>query len=306
MDNGHLRDTEGTIFNIQHYCIHDGPGIRTNVFLKGCPLRCLWCANPESQKPYPQIMYRRDLCVKCGACADICPVHAIALTPEGVLTQREKCTGCGKCASVCRPKARELSGYRITAGEVFDEIAGDALFYGDDGGVTVTGGEALAQPDFTRAILSLCKDSGIHTAIETCGHAKWSVMEPILRLTDVVLYDLKEMDSVLHKQYTGADNSLILENLLKINEETDCEIWVRVPVIPGYNADEKNISAIGKFVKENLSHCTQVHLLPFHDMGLSKFEQLENPTNHFTSFLPSDSEMDSLRNIIKSYHITYK
>lgn len=251
-------------------------------------------------------MYRKDICLRCEACIGICPVHAITMTEEGVLTNRESCTGCGHCAAVCKPKARELSGYIASAGEVFDEVSEDVLFYGEEGGITVTGGEAFAQPDFTHALLSLCKASGIHTAVETCGYANWEIMKPIIRLTDVVLFDLKEMDPALHKQYTGVSNSRILENLKRIDSETDCEIWVRVPVIPGYNADEDNIASIAGFVKDNLSHCTQIHLLPFHNMGLSKFEQLENPSNHFSSFPPSDSETERLREIVRSFHILCK
>lgn len=308
MDEQELRSITGTIFNVQHYCIHDGPGIRTNVFVKGCPLRCLWCANPESQEPFPQIMYRSDTCLRCGACIAVCPQKAVTMAKDHshVITDRSKCTGCGKCAEVCQPKARERTGYSTTAGAVFDEVAGDALFYGDDGGITITGGEALAHPKFTSALLQLCRNAGIKTAVETCGYANWDIMEPVIRLCDVVLYDVKEMDSKLHKQYTGVSNEKILDNLKKINDLTDCEIWVRVPTIPGYNDDEENITAVGRFVKDNLSHCTQVHLLPFHNMGISKFQQLENTPNGFSSQVPENSHMEALRDLIREMGIICK
>lgn len=312
MNENELRAVTGTIFNIQHFCIHDGPGIRTNVFVKGCPLHCIWCANPESQSRYPQLMYRADSCVGCGACAAVCPQAAIspvekADTRHGfrVRTDRGKCSNCGACVSVCKAKAREISGRTVTVGEVFDEVAGDALFYGEDGGITVTGGEALAQPEFTKALLTLCKSAGITTCIETCGFARWEIMEPILRLTDVVLYDIKETNPVRHKEYTGVDNTLILDNLKKVNDSMDCEIWVRVPTIPGYNDETENLNDLGKFVSVNLNHCTQVHLLPFHKLGLGKLEQLEAERN-FSSEVPKDAYMEQLRDIVRSYGLICK
>lgn len=302
-----LRAVTGTIFNVQHYCIHDGPGIRTNVFVKGCPLRCIWCANPESQMPMPQLMYRVDKCLGCGACASVCPNQAVSLTGDGkVRTDRAVCSGCGACVPVCPAEAREIMGYTVTAGEVFDEVAGDSLFYGEDGGITVTGGEALAHPQFTMALLELCRQNGIHTAVETCGFAAWTVMKPILELCDMVLYDEKQMDSELHRKYTGQGNEQILENLKKINDELECEIWVRVPTIPGYNDSAENITAVGKFVKEQVSRCTQIHLLPFHRMGESKFEQLENEPNGFHSEVPSDAKMEELRDIIRGFGLICK
>lgn len=312
MNENELRAVTGTIFNIQHFCIHDGPGIRTNVFVKGCPLHCIWCANPESQSRYPQLMYRADSCVGCGACAAVCPQAAIspvekADTRHGfrVRTDRGKCSNCGACVSVCKAKAREISGRTVTVGEVFDEVAGDALFYGEDGGITVTGGEALAQPEFTKALLTLCKSAGITTCIETCGFARWEIMEPILRLTDVVLYDIKETNPVRHKEYTGVDNTLILDNLKKVNDSMDCEIWVRVPTIPGYNDETENLNDLGKFVSVNLNHCTQVHLLPFHKLGLGKLEQLEAERN-FSSEVPKDAYMEQLRDIVRSFGLICK
>ena len=272
MNEAALRNVRGTIFNIQHYSIHDGPGIRTNVFLKGCPLRCLWCSNPESQKPVPQLMFRAD-----------------------------RCTGCGACAAVCPNEAREIIGTSVTAGEVFDEVAQDELFYAKDGGVTLTGGEVLAQPAFSAAILQLCRQAKIHTAIETCGFADWSALEEVLLYTDLVLYDLKEMDPALHRKYTGVDNNQILENLKKIDDQKALEIWVRVPLIPGYNDDKENLLATARFVKENLHKCTQIHLLPFHRLGEGKYEQLENEPNGFSSTVPEDSYMESLREYVRSF-----
>lgn len=306
MSNEALRQVTGTIFNVQHYCIHDGPGIRTNVFVKGCPLRCLWCANPESQKGMPQLLYRADKCVGCGACAAVCPQGAVTVTDGKAHTDRTRCTGCGACVEPCPTDAREIMGRTATAGEVFDEVNGDALFYGNDGGVTITGGEALAHPKFTHAVLSLCREAGLNTAVETCGYAPWDVMKPILSLCDVVLYDQKQMDPEKHKAYTGVSNELILENLRRISDELDCDIWVRVPTIPGYNDDPENIAAVADFVKAYVPKCSQIHLLPYHNMGESKSEQLESDPNGFASHIPTDAEMEALRDIVRARGILCK
>lgn len=295
MDEAALRSVRGTVFNIQHYSIHDGPGIRTNVFLKGCPLSCLWCSNPESQSRMPQLMFRADRCTGCGACISSCPVSAISFRDPIVQNDRSLCTGCGACVAVCPNEAREIMGEEKSAGAVFDEVAQDVLFYDKDGGVTLTGGEVLAQPSFASAILKLCKNANIHTVIETCGFADWDVLEGILQDVDLVLFDLKEMDPERHKKYTGADNRKILENLKKINDETDCGIWVRVPVIPDYNDDQENLLATERFVKENVQRCARIDLLPFHRLGEAKYEQLEKAPNGFHSEVPSDSYMESLR-----------
>ena len=303
MDEAALRTVSGTVFDIQHYSIHDGPGIRTNVFFKGCPLRCLWCSNPESQERRPSLMFRADLCTGCGACLSACPAGAIAFAdPAGpVRNDRTKCTGCGSCVGICPQHAREITGREVTAGEVFDEVAMDTLFYDKDGGVTLTGGEVLAQPAFASAILQLCRQGGIHTAIETCGFADQDELAAILPHTNLVLFDLKEMDPALHRKYTGAGNEKILENLKMINDEADCEIWARIPLIPGYNDDPENLGATARFVKENVPRCTQIHLLAFHRLGEGKYTQLEKEPNGFSSTVPEDAEMEALREYVRSF-----
>lgn len=299
-----LRSISGTIFNIQHYCIHDGPGVRTNVFVKGCPLRCIWCANPESQIATPQIMFRADKCVGCGACVQACPNNAIFISDSKARTNRNICVGCGECVKVCAPEARELMGHTATVGEVFDEVAKEKIFYGKDGGLTVTGGEALAHPEFTLALLKLCKNDGIATAVETCGQVKWETMKSVLSYCDTVLYDMKQTDTVKHKAYMGTGNELILENLKKLNDELDCDIWVRVPTIPGYNADEDNIRRVGEIVSSQITRCKRVDLLPFHNMGEAKAEQLDRDMNGFHSETPSKEYMESLKEIIRGFGLT--
>ena len=246
-------------------------------------------------------MFRADRCTGCGACLSTCPVSAISLVDQRIQNDRSLCTGCGACVAVCPNEAREIIGTTATAGEVFDEVAQDELFYAKDGGVTLTGGEVLVQPAFASAVLQLCRQAKIHTAIETCGFADWAALKEVLQYTDLVLYDLKEMDPEFHKKYTGVDNSRILENLKKIDDQMDLEIWVRVPLIPGCNDDKENLLATARFVKENLHKCTQIHLLPFHRLGEGKYEQLENEPNGFSSTVPDDSYMESLRDYVKSF-----
>lgn len=304
-----LRAVTGTIFNIQHYCIHDGPGIRTNVFVKGCPLRCQWCANPESQAAAPQLMYLFDKCVGCGRCMEVCPQKAISRRtdrPDRVQTDRTLCTACGACTQVCAVEARSISGRVATAGEVFDELSRDRLFYGADGGVTVTGGEALAHPQFTGALMHLCRDAGISTAVETCGAVPWGIMEPVLRYTDIVLYDIKQMDSERHREYTGLGNETILSNLIHISEDTDCTIIVRCPVIPPCNDSPENMHALGRFLTEHHIRCSEIDLLPYHNLGEGKREQLEPDTEGFRSHAPSDEEMEALRDILRGYGFLVK
>lgn len=304
MTTEELRAVTGTVFNIQHYCIHDGPGIRTNVFVKGCPLRCLWCANPESQAGYPQLMYLADKCAGCGRCIEACPQRAISRRedePERVTTDRARCTTCGACAALCPTEARSVMGAVKTAGEVFDDVAGDRLFYGEDGGLTVTGGEAFAHPRFTRALIRLCRESGISTAVETCGHAPWETMAPILGDTDLVLFDVKQMNPARHREYTGVGNELILENLNRISGETDCKIIVRCPVIPPCNNGRENMEALAHFLTRNQIRCSEIDLLPYHNLGEGKRVQLEPEVEGFTSCTPSDEEMETLRDILRGH-----
>lgn len=304
-----LRNATGTVFNIQHYCIHDGPGIRTNVFVKGCPLQCVWCANPESQSGVPQLMYLADRCTGCGACIAACARKAVsrrAGRPELVQTDRDLCTACGACAKECPAGARSISGKEMTAGEAFDEVAGDRLFYGADGGLTVTGGEALAHPKFTGALVRLCKEAGIGTAVETCGAVPWEVMAPILADTDVVLYDIKQMDSARHKQYTGQGNELILSNLERISAETQCRIIVRCPVIPPCNDGPEEMHALGRFLTEKRIRCSEINLLPYHNLGEGKRDQLEPGDEGFRTQTPPDWEMEALRDILRGYGFVVK
>src|SRR5512136_235019 len=208
---------QGIIFNIQGYCIHDGPGIRTSVFLKGCPLRCLWCQNPESHSYYPELLFAEEKCAGCGECVRVCPEKAVRMRGKASQTDRRLCKSAGLCVDACPNEARAVIGRRATTDEVFKEIAADSLFYQESGGgVTLSGGEPLAQPEFAAGILKKCREAGFHTALDTCGYASWTVAREVLRHVDLVLYDFKHMDPAIHRKYTGVSNELILQNAEKI------------------------------------------------------------------------------------------
>jgi pyruvate formate lyase activating enzyme len=280
----------GVVFNIQRYSIHDGPGIRTTVFMKGCPLRCVWCQNPESQASRPQLFFNRERCTGCGQCAAVCPEKAVEILEGKAVTDRGLCTACGLCVEGCPVEAREIMGKFMTAAEVVEEVMKDEVFYRTSGGgVTLSGGEPFAQPDFSASILSLCKEKGIHTAIETCGYARWEVAERVLPFVDLVLFDLKQMSGVEHLKLTGAPNSLILQNLKRIWHEKHIPILLRIPVIPGCNDSPENIRATARFVAGELDPSMQVHLIPYHRLGVSKTEQLEMASLQ-TSIEPPDEE----------------
>ena len=291
----------GTVFNIQRYSIHDGPGIRTTVFLKGCPLRCVWCQNPESHVARPELFFRREKCTGCGECVTVCPAGAIEFCQGSSRTNRELCTGDGRCVDACPNEARSLVGRSITAGEAFQEVAADKIFYEKSGGgVTLSGGEPLAQPAFSASLLRLCKEAAIHTAIETCGYAKWEIVREVLEHADLVLYDLKHMDAAKHRELTGAPNALMLENAKRIRRELGLPILARVPVVPGYNDSPGNIEATARFVAEELDPTTPVCLIPYHRFGASKHERLEHPEASPSIEPPGAEEMESLRRIVEA------
>lgn len=261
----------GTVFNIQGYSIHDGPGIRTTVFLKGCPLDCLWCQNPESKETAPQLMFYANLCVGCGACAKACPNASIVIKDQLASTDRKSCQACGKCVDVCAAHAREITGKVMEAAEVAQKACADKLFFEESGGgVTLSGGEVMAQPSFAREVLRLCKEKGVHTCIETSGFASWDTMKSVLEYVDLVLYDFKCMDSEKHKKYTGVNNEMILSNAKRIVHELGKPLVGRIPLITGINDTVENITQTAKFISEELKPHTRVHLLPYNSLGESK------------------------------------
>ncbi len=263
----------GLVFNIQKYSIQDGPGIRTTVFLKGCPLCCHWCHNPEGQSAQPEIMVMESRCIGCGECRKAC-AFAESLGGEGPLPPRvDGCDMCGECIEACPTDARIVVGKEMTTSQVMAEILQDGIFYDESyGGVTFSGGEPLTQPAFLLELLEACRGHGIRTAVDTCGFACTNVMLAVSRLTDLILFDLKLMDDVKHRKYTGVSNAPILANLRALDQIHD-NIWVRIPLIPGVNDDQENLDATARFAA-SISGITRVDVLPYHKIGVQKFRRL--------------------------------
>lgn len=293
------------IFNIQSYSIHDGPGIRVTVFVKGCPLRCLWCCNPESNLATPQLMTYLSKCTGCGMCINSCPQKAISLKIDGdkahAATDRKLCVNCGKCVAVCPAEARELAGKTMTVEEVLQKILKDKLFIeGSGGGMTVSGGECLMHPDFTEALLYASKQEGLHTAVESCSFAGREAVDRVYKYVDLALLDIKHMDSNVHKKLTGVPNEMILDNIKHIYHDLKVPVYIRIPTVPGYNDSEENIAATAKFAAEQLGPDVQVHLLPYHRLGESKNESLGKKMN-MSIEVPSDEHMQKLKALVEQY-----
>ena len=264
-------EKRGIIFNIQRFSINDGPGIRTTVFMKGCPLKCQWCCNPESININQEIMIHNIKCIHCGKCKEICPENAILSIDGDRRIDFSKCNFCMKCLSVCPTKTLECIGNFISVDEVMREVRRDSLFYQNSGGgVTLSGGEPLLQWEFTQSILKACKEEGLHTALDTCGYASWEAAEEVLKYVDLVLFDVKHTDTELHLKGTGVSNTLILQSLERIASQM--RTWIRFPVIPGFNDSQKNIKEVAYLASRY--GVEKVSLLPYHEFGKSKYEKL--------------------------------
>jgi pyruvate formate lyase activating enzyme len=263
---------KGLVFNIQRFSLHDGPGIRTTLFLKGCPLRCLWCSNPESQDFSPSLIVRDVNCRGCGACVEACPRGAIVLDDRRRRDiQWHECDQCLRCVEACIYNSLKVCGTYMTVGEVMDEVMRDEPFYKNSGGgITISGGEPLAQARFLVELLSASKRAGLHTALDTTGHAQWETLEEILPMVDLALWDVKHLDPEEHKRATGAGNDLILRNLFKASGTT--RLWLRVPLVSGFNDSEAHISEVVSLAKE--IGAEKISLLPYHEGGRAKCEQL--------------------------------
>lgn len=262
--------TTGMVFDIKRYAIHDGPGIRTTVFMKGCPLSCQWCHNPEGLSIEPCITYDAKQCIGCRECITACPENALELTPQGIILNKDVCTACGCCADICTAKAREMAGRQETVSHLLDIISRDRLFYETSGGgVTFSGGEPLLQWKALVPLLKGCSKSGIHRAVDTSGYCPWEALEEVAKHTDLFLFDLKLMDDTRHMVHTGVSNELILSNLKKLSR-TGISLIIRVPLIPGINTDSKNLKKTGAFIA-GLTGVQQVDLMPYHDFQRSKY-----------------------------------
>ena len=296
----------GKIYDIQGFSVQDGPGVRTTVFLKGCPLRCPWCHSPESQRFETELNWMSIRCLgieKCGKCLDVCPHGCItrgetsrnAAGEELMFPEVDKtiCDECGKCATACKATALYMCGNDMTVGEVLRRIERDMPFYEESGGgVTVSGGECLSQPEFTTELLRRCKELGVNTAVDTTGFVRWETIERVLQYTDMFLYDLKCMDDALHRQVIGVSNVPILENAKKI-ADAGGKLWVRIPVMPMLNDSVEHFESYGKFLSSVKDAVVMVQLLPYHKMGISKYARLLTKQQVFTAEPPSDELMEA-------------
>jgi pyruvate formate lyase activating enzyme len=263
-----LRRVQGTIFSIDQTAVHDGPGVRMNVYLKGCPLRCTWCHSPESQSFSPEVVWYETRCARCGRCVEACPegIRSLGLIDE---QDRARCRLCGVCVEVCPNGALEITGRKVEAGAIADEaVRLQPFFRRTGGGVTLTGGEPAAQPEFSFAVASLCQSADIHTAMETCGLVEWGVLERLAEAVDLFLYDVKHADPGIHEQYTGAPNDLILANLGRL-AKAGAEVIARVPLIPAINDDPETVRAIARCVAD--LGVSRVTLLPFNPATPGKY-----------------------------------
>jgi pyruvate formate lyase activating enzyme len=283
----------GRIFNIQRCSVHDGPGIRTTAFLKGCPLSCTWCHNPEGIDEAPVLMISADRCLGCRECVEACPVEEGGAEPAGEAWDRDACTRCGSCVDACPADARELAGRDFSVGELVDILERDQVFFeSSGGGVTFSGGEPLAQPEFLIDCLQECRRRGLLTAVDTCGVAPQESLLQVADLADLVLYDLKHMDPARHRTETGADNRLILDNLRALSH-SEVDIWVRIPLIPGFNDDSANIEDIGAFLDE-LSRRHRIYVLPYHELADGKRARMEKPGGRTGVHSPNTEMLDAV------------
>ena len=291
-----MTQLKGKVFDIQRFSTHDGPGIRTIVFLKGCPLCCTWCSNPESQASEIDILFSADKCIGCKKCEEACPVH-IAAGMQGI---DKRCIKCGACVKVCPSKALEIKGKVMGIGEIMEEVDRDVSFYRHSGGgVTISGGEPLMQPEFAAELAEAVKKHGHHLAIETTGYAPWESVKKVFDKVDLILYDVKSMDAKIHKDYTGVSNELILDNLFKAAQH-GYNITVRVPLIEGVNASEENFRKLAEFM--NKANIRNIDLLPYHTFGESKYKQLRTEYS-FSGTKPQKEKIEMLINILEEYHL---
>jgi pyruvate formate lyase activating enzyme len=307
------KELAGRVYDIQGFSVQDGPGIRTTVFLKGCPLRCPWCHSPESQQFHAQLSWMSMRCPgieKCGKCLTACAKGGIspgksAVNPatqeqiRHIHIDRSMCDNCGQCAAICYHKALYICGTDYTVEELVKRVSKDKPFYEQSGGgVTVSGGEPLSQPDFTLQLLKRLKESGIHTALDTSGFAPFEAFERVLPYTDLFLYDLKHMDNEQHKIVVGVPNKLILENATKI-AESGAKMQVRIPVIPDFNDSEESIRETGLFCKSLGEAVTVIQLLPYHNLGVMKYLRIDDTKTILEAEPPSEEQMRSLKELLE-------
>jgi len=291
---------KGTIFDIQRFSVHDGPGIRTLVFFKGCPLNCLWCSNPESKSHTPQLFVVKDNCIRCGQCTKVCPTGAVFYDGQ-LKVDRDKCCECGLCSEVCYPGALTMTGREWSVDELINELKKDEIHYRkSNGGITLSGGEPLAQPEFARDLLKACKANGWHTAIETSGVTTEEVWDMLLPHLDMVLLDIKHMNANKHKKFTGLDNKSVLRSAMKLASVARTELILRVPVVPGFNDETLEIAEIACLAK--ILGVKKLHLLPYHPYGEKKYGDLGMKFD-LTFTVPTADLMQELKTVVEKFEV---
>ena len=295
-----MRD-KGIVFDIKRYAIHDGPGIRTSVFLKGCLLKCPWCHNPEGKAKEPEFMWWAEKCIGCKDCQSACSKDAISFSDDSLLIDKAKCDFCGACTDACPSEALKLVGEEMTVTQVLKVIERDRVFYDQSGGgVSLSGGEPLLQPEFSLSLLKACKERGIHTAVDTCGHVDSDVLMRISEHVDLFLYDLKLINDEKHEKFTGVSNRLILENLKELSDSGQ-KMVVRLPLVPGINDDETNIQEVGEFFS-SLGGVKEINVLPYHKGGVEKSRRLNASEDHlYNNSPPSDETLSRVEKKLKSF-----
>jgi len=300
-----IEQTAGTIFDIVKFSTHDGPGIRTAVFFKGCPLHCWWCHNPEGQFPIAQLVYREERCIRCFSCVEACPNHAIKILDGTPTLLRNACRLSGLCVRVCQTKAREIAGKRVKVSDVMEEVEKDNIFYDESGGgVTFSGGEPFMQPIFLQNLLEACKERRIHTAVETCGFVNVETLMASRPYVDLYLYDLKVVDNETHRRFTGVSNETILKNLARLSHSHD-HVIVRFPIIPGVNDDDENVLRLGEFVS-SLRSVREIDVLPYHELGLEKYKRLGMINRMPKVELPSSERVSGIVENLEGFGLLVK
>ena len=290
----------GIVFDIKKFSLHDGPGIRTTIFLKGCPLQCQWCHNPEGISYQREIQFFSNRCICCGDCVEACPNQALSFNGNQRIHDPYQCCACGACADVCPAEAASLVGTQLTVAEVMTEIKRDLIYYDQSGGgATFSGGEPLGQIEFLVGLLQACNDSGIHTTVDTCGHVPYDRIERVRPLVDLFLYDIKLMDPDGHLRYTGVPNHRILENIQTLSN-TNSRVIVRIPIIPGVNDDRQNLEQTGRLLA-SLKTIPEVSILPYHGAAAEKYHRMKTPY-HLTALIPpSDSHLIEIAERLERY-----